>query len=62
MLAAPLHGIGEDPATGSSVAPLSHVLYLWRKLNAATRERRVEQGTKMGRKSFLHAGFEQGDG
>lgn len=48
-------GIGEDPATGSSVAPLCAALGWWRALDPSRTELMVEQGTSMGRQSFLYA-------
>ena len=52
---APDHGVVEDPATGSATGPLA--LYMMRNGLAprASGSRFVsEQGTKMGRRSFLH--------
>jgi trans-2,3-dihydro-3-hydroxyanthranilate isomerase len=52
---APLYGISEDPATGSSTGPL--VSFMMRNcLTSVTAERRLisEQGAKMGRRSILH--------
>jgi trans-2,3-dihydro-3-hydroxyanthranilate isomerase len=52
---APEIGIAEDPATGSSTGPLA--AYMMRHgLSASAPETRFvsEQGTKMGRRSFLH--------
>lgn len=50
-------GIGEDPATGSSVAPLCTALAWWRLLDPSRSELTVEQGTAMGRQSYLRARF-----
>jgi len=52
---APLYGISEDPATGSSTGPL--VSFMMRNgLTSGTAGRRLisEQGAKMGRRSILH--------
>lgn len=60
---APLYGISEDPATGSSTGPL--VSFMMRKgLTAGTPGRRLicEQGTRMGRRSLLHACIHGRDG
>jgi len=59
MFADPEYGIGEDPATGASVALLCLALKLHGRLEAKTTSITVEQGTKMGRQSFLHARFTQ---
>ena len=50
-------GIGEDPATGGSIAPLCSALAWWRLLDPSRSSLTVEQGTAMGRQSFLHARF-----
>jgi trans-2,3-dihydro-3-hydroxyanthranilate isomerase len=57
MFAALESGIGEDPATGGSVAPLCAALAWWRVLDQSREEISVEQGTAMGRQSFLYARF-----
>jgi len=57
MFAHPESGIGEDPATGSSVAPLVFALYHGGLLEPECASLVVEQGTKMRRQSFLHARF-----
>lgn len=49
--------IGEDPATGSSIAPLCTALAWWRSLDQSRTSLTVEQGTQMGRRSILHARF-----
>ena len=52
---APEYGIVEDPATGSSAGPLALFLQDHGFAPAADETRLVlEQGTKMGRRSFLH--------
>jgi len=61
MFPSPFSGIGEDPATGSSVAPLCLSLKLCGRLERDASTLTVEQGTKMGRQSFLHARFQQDD-
>lgn len=52
---APLYGISEDPATGSSTGPLASFM-IRNGLTFGSAERRFisEQGTKMGRPSILH--------
>jgi len=52
---APLYGISEDPATGSSTGPLASFM-MRNGLTPGTAGRRLisEQGTKMGRRSILH--------
>jgi trans-2,3-dihydro-3-hydroxyanthranilate isomerase len=52
---APLYGISEDPATGSSTGPLVSLMMRY-GLTSGTAGRRFisEQGTKMGRRSILH--------
>ena len=60
---APLYGIAEDPATGSSTGPL--VSYMLRNgLTSGNAGRRLisEQGTKMGRRSVLHIYLHGKDG
>ena len=63
---APEHGIVEDPATGSSTGPLTAYMLRYGLLSGPLRQRFVsEQGTKMGRRSFLHVlahGPDGGDG
>ncbi len=61
MFPNPAYGIVEDPATGGSVAPLSLTLKLAKELDPNTDRLTIEQGTKMGRQSFLHARFRQSD-
>lgn len=52
---APLLGIPEDPATGSATGPLaSFMMRNGLTSGAAGRSFISEQGTKMGRRSFLH--------
>ena len=50
-------GIAEDPATGSSVAPLCAALGWWRLLDPSRTALTVTQGVAMGRPSTLHARF-----
>jgi len=53
---APEHGIIEDPATGSATGPLAAFMMAHGLASRADGTRFVsEQGTKMGRRSFLHA-------
>lgn len=55
-LFAPEHGIAEDPATGSAVGPLTALMMRRGMLPREDGLRvLVEQGAKMGRRSFLHA-------
>ncbi|GAC1502029.1 MAG: phenazine biosynthesis protein PhzF [Vulcanimicrobiaceae bacterium] len=58
MFAATASNIGEDPATGSSVAPLCLALFLNGSLEGTALT--VQQGVKMGRPSSLHARFQHG--
>ena len=60
---APLYGIPEDPATGSSTGPLASFM-IRNGLTSGTAERRFisEQGTKMGRRSVLHVCFQGENG
>jgi trans-2,3-dihydro-3-hydroxyanthranilate isomerase len=52
---APLYGISEDPATGSSTGPLASFMMRNRLTSGAAGRRLIsEQGTKMGRRSILH--------
>ncbi len=52
---APEHGIAEDPATGSATGPLAAYMMRHELVSGAAGTRFVsEQGTKMGRRSFLH--------
>jgi trans-2,3-dihydro-3-hydroxyanthranilate isomerase len=51
----PEYGIAEDPATGSSTGPLAAYMIRHKLVSGQTGTRFVsEQGTKMGRRSFLH--------
>ena len=53
---APDYGIAEDPATGSSTGPLALFMMRHGLVSSAAGTRFVsEQGTKMGRRSILHA-------
>jgi trans-2,3-dihydro-3-hydroxyanthranilate isomerase len=52
---APEHGVAEDAATGSSTGPLAAFMIKHGLLTGAANTSFVsEQGTKMGRRSFLH--------
>jgi len=52
---APDHGIAEDPASGSSTGPLARYLLRHGMTKATAGSRFVsEQGTLLGRRSFLH--------
>jgi trans-2,3-dihydro-3-hydroxyanthranilate isomerase len=63
---APEYGVVEDPATGSSTGPLAAFMMRHGLASKAAGTRFVsEQGTKMGRRSFLHVeihGEQGGDG
>jgi trans-2,3-dihydro-3-hydroxyanthranilate isomerase len=63
---APEYGVPEDPATGSSTGPLAAFMMRHRLVANSSGTRLVsEQGTKMGRRSFLHVhvrGESGGDG
>ncbi|GAC1359060.1 MAG: PhzF family phenazine biosynthesis protein [Vulcanimicrobiaceae bacterium] len=58
MFASEQTGIGEDPATGGSVASVCYALHAAGKLRSPVREIAIEQGVKMGRRSVLHAQFD----
>ena len=52
---APEYGVVEDPATGSSTGPLAAYMIRHKLVSGKAGTRFVsEQGTKMGRRSFLH--------
>jgi len=57
MFAATANGVGEDAATGSSVAPLCAALGWWRLLDQSRTSLEVRQGVAMGRPSELYARF-----
>lgn len=60
---APEYGIQEDPATGSSTGPLARYMMRYGLISGAAGTRFVsEQGTKMGRRSFLHVHIRGEDG
>jgi trans-2,3-dihydro-3-hydroxyanthranilate isomerase len=53
---APEYGIAEDPATGSSTGPLAAYMIRHKLVSGQTGTRFIsEKGTKMGRRSLLHA-------
>ena len=60
---APTHGVPEDPATGSASGALGAYL-VTHGLVAPTPEVTIvsEQGTKMGRQSFVHIALRVRDG
>jgi trans-2,3-dihydro-3-hydroxyanthranilate isomerase len=58
MFAHASNGIGEDPATGSSAAPLCVALNAYGVLPSTTRELTIAQGMKMGRPSELFVRFD----
>ena len=49
--------VAEDPATGSAVAPLCAALAQSRAIDQSRTTLKIEQGTQMGRQSFLYARF-----
>ncbi|MGC8484926.1 MAG: PhzF family phenazine biosynthesis protein [Candidatus Baltobacteraceae bacterium] len=55
MFASIADGIGEDPATGSAVAPMLHFLSASGALDANRTEVEIEQGRWIGRTSTLYA-------
>jgi trans-2,3-dihydro-3-hydroxyanthranilate isomerase len=57
MFAALSHNVGEDPATGGSVAPLCAALGWWRLLDQSRTHIDVHQGVAMGRPSQIKARF-----
>jgi len=57
MFAALTSNVGEDAATGSSVAPLCAALGWWRLLDQSRTTLEVQQGVAMGRPSHLKARF-----
>ncbi|HEX8805414.1 MAG TPA: PhzF family phenazine biosynthesis protein, partial [Candidatus Aquilonibacter sp.] len=57
MFAAKENGIGEDPATGGSIAPLCAALGWWRLLDPSRTSLDVHQGVAMGRPSRIKARF-----
>lgn len=57
MFAAVASNIGEDPATGSAVAPLCAALGWWRLLDPSRTHIDVHQGVAMGRPSQIKARF-----
>jgi len=60
---APAHGVAEDPATGSASGALGAYLVRHRLVRAEGETRIVsEQGTKMGRQSFVHVALKAHDG
>ncbi len=63
MFAPHSSGVPEDPATGSASGPLGAYLLRHSLVNAAPEIRLVsEQGTKMGRQSFIHLRLRPGSG
>jgi trans-2,3-dihydro-3-hydroxyanthranilate isomerase len=59
---APAHGVAEDPATGSASGALGAYLVRHRLVRAEGPTRIVsEQGTKMGRQSFVHIALDAHD-
>ena len=59
---APLHGVMEDPATGSANAGLANLLASLSEERDATLEWEVAQGIEMGRPSRLHVTAERRQG
>ncbi len=62
MFASVATGIGEDPATGGSVASVCYALHSAGMIPQDASGLVIEQGFKMGRRSTLHAQFEQSGG
>lgn len=63
MFAPHTSGVSEDPATGSASGPLGAYLLRYGLVHTAPEIRLVsEQGTKMGRQSFIHLRLRPGDG
>lgn len=50
---APLHGVPEDPATGSAAVCFAAAIHNFDKLPDGTHRRVIEQGFEMGRPSFM---------
>ena len=59
---APLHGIAEDPATGSANIALAGLLASLRPEADLALSLRIAQGVEMGRPSLLEAAAEKRDG
>jgi trans-2,3-dihydro-3-hydroxyanthranilate isomerase len=57
MFADVASNIGEDPATGSAIAPLCASLAWWRTVDQSRTHVSIAQGVSMGRPSELHARF-----
>ena len=56
---APLHGITEDPATGSANVALIGLLAMLRSAPDLRLERKISQGVDMGRPSLMLASAEK---
>jgi len=59
---APLHGVHEDPATGSAAAALAGLLALLSDQDNTTLRWRIAQGVEMGRPSLIRASAEKENG
>jgi trans-2,3-dihydro-3-hydroxyanthranilate isomerase len=59
---APLHGVPEDPATGSANVALAGLLASLRPEPDLSLELRIAQGIEMGRPSLLEASAEKCNG
>lgn len=55
---APMHGIMEDPATGSAAAAFAGVIAKFDSPPAGLHKRQIEQGVEMGRPSFIELSLE----
>lgn len=55
---APLHGIAEDPATGSAAAAFAGVAVAYERPGDGDHALVIEQGFEMGRPSLIHLGVE----
>lgn len=59
---APLHGVPEDPATGSANVALAGLIARLRPEQDLVLNLRIAQGVEMGRPSFMHASAEKRGG
>jgi len=59
---APLHGVNEDPATGSANVALAGLLASLAPEPDLSLSLRIAQGVEMGRPSLMHASAEKRDG
>lgn len=59
---APMHGIAEDPATGSAAAAFAGVIMKYDQPSGGTKNYIIEQGCEMGRASEIHLELVVDDG